>query len=299
MTLRVAAAAYPLHPLASWDAFARKLADWVEDAVGQGAELLVFPEYGAMEVAHLAGPDIAGDLGPSIAAVSDRLPELDALHAELAARHRVHILAASAPAVGATHIAVNRARLFGPDGMIGRQDKQIMTRFERETWGIHPGDPLRLFETALGRIGCLICYDAEFPLLGRALAEAGAQILVVPSCTDTMAGYARVRIAAMARALENQCFVVHSVTVLSAPWCPAVDENHGRAAIFGPPDLGFPDNGILAEGPLDRPGWVCADLDLDRIARVRRDGQVLNHAHWPESAAAAAGLQGNAKFLKG
>jgi predicted amidohydrolase len=162
-----------------------------------------------------------------------------------------------------------------------------MTRFERETWDVGPGGPLRVFDTALGKIGILICYDAEFPLLGRALADAGAEIILVPSCTDTRAGYSRVRIGAMARALENQCVVVQSPTVGYAQWSPAVDENVGAAGVFGPPDLGFPDTGILAEGALNDPGLVAAQVDLAAVATVRAQGAVFNHAHWPESAARA------------
>jgi predicted amidohydrolase len=75
---------------------------------------------------------------------------------------------------------VNRARFFAPDGSRAYQDKQIMTRFERYEWGIVSGEGLRVFETALGRLGILICYDAEFPLLARALVEAGIDILMVP-----------------------------------------------------------------------------------------------------------------------
>lgn len=151
-----------------------------------------------------------------------------------------------------------------------------------------PGGPLRVFDTALGRIGVLICYDSEFPLLGRALVEAGAEILLVPSCTDTLAGFTRVRVGAMARALEGQCITVHSPTVGLCDFCPAVDENVGAAAIYGPPDRGFPETGILAETALNTPGWAMAEVDLETVRAVRRNGQVLNHAHWPEQAARAA-----------
>jgi predicted amidohydrolase len=91
----------------------------------------------------------------------------------------------------------------------------------------------------------------------------------------------------MARALEGQCVTVQAPTVGKAAWSPAVDENVGAAAVFGPPDLGFPPTGVLAEGALDAPGWVFAEVERDAVARVRREGAVLNHAHWPESAARA------------
>nr|WP_237400106.1 carbon-nitrogen hydrolase family protein [Rhodovulum sulfidophilum] len=279
--IKIAAAAYPIDRLDSWAGYEAKLTAWVAEAAGAGADLLVFPEYGAMELAMLDGAAAAADLEASLVAVSARCEQASALHAWLAREHGVHILGASAPVWQGTR-PVNRARLFGPRGEAGHQDKQIMTRFEREDWNVHPGGPLALFDTALGRIGVLICYDCEFPLLARALVEAGAEILLVPSCTDTLAGYWRVRIGAMARALEGQCVVVQSPTLGEAPWCPAVDVNIGAAAIYGPPDTGFPPTGILAEGALNAPGWVYAEIDRAEIARVRTAGQVLNRAHWPE-----------------
>ncbi|MEM6578411.1 MAG: amidohydrolase, partial [Pseudomonadota bacterium] len=98
------------------------------------------------------------------------------------------------------------------------------------------------------------------------------------------AGYWRVRVAAMARALEGQCIVVQAVTVGTAAWCPAVDENTGCPGFFGPPDTGFPSNGILALGAADKPGWTFAEIDLSTVANVRKNGQVLNKTHWDEQA---------------
>ena len=290
MTRRVtlAAAAYPLDPLPDFAAYAAKIYTWVADAAGQGADLLVFPEYGALELAHLGGPAVAADLEAALHEVARHLPQADALHAELAMRFGVHILAASAPVFAGGARPVNRARLFGPQGLIGHQDKVMMTRFEREDWDVVAGAGLTLFDTALGRIGVVICYDSEFPLLARALAEAGAEILLVPSCTDSVAGFTRVRVGAMARALENQCVVVQAPTVGICDWCPAVDENRGRAAIYGPPDHGWPETGILAEGAMDAPGWVLATLDLSLVAKTRASGGVLPHLHWPEQIAPAA-----------
>lgn len=280
--MKIATAAYPLDPLRNWSEFRDKLTSWVADAAGQGAELLVFPEYGAMELSMLAGPEVAGDLERCLHAVSDLIGDVDSLHADLAARFGVHILAGSAPVVDDSIAArpVNRARLFAPGGSVGVQDKQIMTRFERDPWDIAPGGPLRLFDTALGRIAILICYDSEFPLLGRAVAEA--DLLLVPSCTEALAGYSRVRIGAMARALEAQCVSVMSSIVGDAPWSPAVDEGTGMGGIFGPPDIGFPATGVIAEGVLNSPGWTYGEVDLARVAHVRADGGVLNRSHWAD-----------------
>ena len=280
--IKIAAAAYKFDWFDDFEAYRAKLTRWVEAA--SDCDLLVFPEYGAMELASLGGKDIASDLEASLHEVARAQAARDALHAELAAAHGIHILAASGP-VFVGERPFNRAVLFGPDGVIGHQDKQIMTRFEREEWNVVANPGLRVFDTPVGRLGILICYDSEFPLLARQLAEAGVEVILTPSCTDTVAGFNRVRIGAMARALESQCVVVHSPTVGSCDWNPAIDENRGRAAIYAPSDGLWPETGILAEGEMDKPGWVKARVDLDRVRESRQDGRVLPIAHWPESAA--------------
>ncbi len=287
--MKIAAAAYPLDWFDDWQGYEDKLTAWVAEAAGQGAELLVFPEYGAMELASLGGAEVAADLEAAIRMVAQHGPAADALHDRLARMYDIHILSASKPYYPEdTSRPVNRASLFGPNGLIGHQDKVMMTRFEREDWDVVAGASLTVFDTALGRIGVTICYDSEFPLLARALAEAGVEILLSPSCTDTLAGFTRVRVGSMARALENQCVVVHAPTVGLVPWCPPVDENVGRASIYGPPDRGWPETGILAEGALNTPGWVYADISLDLVRRSRADGGVMPFAHWPEQVVPAA-----------
>ncbi len=278
--MRFATAAYDLDWLDSWAQYEDKLNAWVAQAAGNGAELLVFPEYGAMELSTLDGADVAGDLERSIQAVSDRMEDVQNLHQRLAKEYKAYILGASAPVAAGVGRPVNRAELYAPDGRQDHQDKQIMTRFEREQWDIAPGGPLKLFDTALGKIGVLICYDSEFPLLGRALSEA--DLILVPSCTEALAGYWRVRIGAMSRALENQCVTVMASLVGNNDWSEAVDMNTGTGGIFGPPDKGFPQTGVLAEGVLNQPGWTYADIDLSAIADVRADGHVLNRTHWDE-----------------
>ncbi|WP_439149746.1 carbon-nitrogen hydrolase family protein [Sulfitobacter sp.] len=279
--MKIATAAYPLDVLTSWAQYEDKLASWVAGAAQYGAKLLVFPEYGAMELATLAGLDVAADLEASLFAVSDRLPDADVLHQKLAAEYGVHIVAASGPAATATR-PVNRARLITPDGKIGVQDKQIMTRFEREVWHVIGGNALQVFDTTIGKIGILICYDSEFPLLGRALAEC--DIIAVPSVTESMAGYWRVRIGSMARALENQCITAMSSCVGPADWSDALGLSYGAGGIFCPPDVGFPPTGVLAAADINVPGWTYAEVDLAQIARVRADGVVLNRAHWQDQA---------------
>ncbi len=287
MKVRVAAAQYPIDPIASWEAYVEKISRWVGEAAENQAQLLVFPEYGAMELARSFAPQVWSDLQQSIDFIGGLRGSIDALHAELAERHQVHIVAASLPERTEDGAAYNVARAISPKGRVREQRKLIMTRFEREDWRVQGGRDVTVFDSRIGMFGIAICYDAEFPLIARAMSEAGAAMILVPSCTDSLAGYYRVRVAAQARALENQCYVVQSPTVGEAPWSPAVDNNVGAAGVFGPPDVGFPDNGVVALGSMNEPMWLYADLDLTAVTRVRLEGQVLNNKHWREQPGAA------------
>lgn len=281
MTLRIAAAQFPVSRPLDWAEFESGLRDWVARAAGQGAQLLLFPEYAAMRLTALLPETTPQDLARQLDALQAFRDAYLTLHRGLASEFHVHLIAGSFPWRMDDGNYRNRAWLCSPE-RAEYQDKIVMTRFEREEWGITGGHELRVFETALGRVAINICYDAEFPLLARAQVEAGAELILVPSCTDALAGYHRVRIGAQARALENQCIVVQSPLIGAAPWSAAIDVSTGCAHVFGPPDLGFPHDGVLASGVLDEPGWVYADVDLASIRRVREQGQVLNHRHWPE-----------------
>lgn len=281
--VRVASAAWPIEPYADWAAYAARLERWVGEAAANNARLLVFPEYGNMDLASLLDPAVARDAPAQAGPLADMAGDVAALHAGLARRHGVHILAGSMVERDERGRIVNRARLFGPEGGAGYQDKLILTMWERTHWTIAPGAPqMTLFDLGFARVGVIICYDSEFPAAAQALAAAGAEILLIPSCTDSLAGYWRVRIGAMARALEAQCFTVQSPTIGAAPWSAVVDANVGAAGIFAPPDLGMPADGVLALGEPDTPGWTYADLDLDALAELRRSGAVRGPAHWGE-----------------
>ena len=289
--MKIAAAAYPIDWHNRWNDYVGKLRVWVRTAAEQGAELLVFPEHGALELASLAGEDNARDLRRAIDAVTARIKDVDELHGSLAREFKVHILAATGPIRREDGKAVNRARLFAPDGSHGHQDKVMLSRFESEDWGLEPGRGLRVFETTIGRIGVLIGYDAEFPLLARALAEGGAETILVPSCAENPRGYWRVRTGAAARALENQCVVVQAVAVGEAGWAPPVARTTGAACVLGPPDVGFPEDGVIAAGKADAAGWVYADAPAEAVRKVRAEGSVLTLFDWPRQAAAAAAAE--------
>ncbi len=255
------------------------MSKWVAQGAATGASLLVFPEYAAIEQAACFGPDVYSDLQKTLHTVAELAASRVAFHLDLARENDVHILVGSGPVLKSDGRFVNAAQLVTPHGLVGEQEKIVMTPFERD-WGISGGGPLRVFDTDLGMLAILICYDSEFPLLGRALTEAGAEVVLVPSCTERVSGFHRVRTGCMARALENSIVTVQSPTVGDALWSPAVDRNEGSAGIFVPSEHGVSDTGVLAEGPLSQPAWVTATIDLERLHRVRTTGEMRNYADW-------------------
>lgn len=279
--LTVASAQYGIGSPTHWSDYVTKIEKWVGEARQQGAQLLVFPEYFSMELCHLFDESTRRSLPHQLRAMQDLLRDFKKLFSRLSAHHRVYIVAGTFPTQDKDQTYRNRCFFFYPDGSCVHQDKIQMTRFENEQWKMSRGLELRIFDTEFGKMGINICYDSEFPMIARRQVEAGAELIVVPSCTDTLAGYWRVRIGCQARALENQCYVIQSPTVGHAPWSEAVDINTGAAAIYTPVDYGFPDNGVLAIGDQDQPCWVYAEIDLLNVARIRSTGQVFNHRDWP------------------
>jgi predicted amidohydrolase len=288
-TIRLGLLQYPVERVASVKAFAAKLDSWLTAAAPR-ADLLVLPEYACVELgAGLVGRDADSAAPP---APTDEATELAAMVAHsgrilaalrmAAMRHGTWLLGGTLPMRDGTRV-VARAPLIAPDGRLAFQEKRMMTRFEAERWGIQSGAPPAVFDTPWGRIGISICYDVEFPEHVRVQVEAGAWLILAPSCTDSLHGFTRVRVSAAARAIENQCYVGIAPTVGEAPWSAALDVNRGHAAVFGPADRGFPADGVIAAGTLDAAEWVFATLDPGPIEHVRAHGAVRNHRDWPRT----------------
>ncbi len=283
--MRLALLQYRVGRYASFAAWQDALDARLAEAAAAGADLLVLPEYASMDAIAAPLPDLAAELD----AACDHHDRVVAALQAAAARHRVWLLGGSLP-MRQGNTVINHAPMVAPDGRVAFQQKHCATRFERELWGVSPGRPPGVFDTPWGRIGVCICYDMEHPTLARAQVEAGAWLILVPTDTDTIAGFNRVRLSARARAVENQCFTAVCTTVGDAPWLAALDANRGYAAVFGPVDRGFPEDGVIARGALDTPGWLYADLDPARIAAVRTGGAVLNHRDYAAAPPACAAL---------
>jgi predicted amidohydrolase len=301
--VRVASAQYGIDEFADWNSLETNCARWVKEAADAGARLLAFPEYASMELAslgerrqgerrspdrHLLGPlpvnledrRKALSLRWASDAVQNFIPRYLSMFAELALTHHVYILVGSLPVRHADGSLTNRAFLAAPDGGLAWQDKIVLTRWEREVWGMKGGSEIRVFDTDFGPIGINICYDVEFPIVARRQAEAKARIILVPCCCDSLRGYYRVRVGARARALENQAYLVQSPAIGNSGWLAEFGRVVGFAGIYGPPDLGPRESGVLAQGKDERAGWIYADLDLTALDRIRGNDVTANVEEW-------------------
>ena len=277
--MKVAVAKYPIQAPADFAAFAERQAAVLGAAAAQGARVAVLPEYLSLELAATFDAGTRADLHASLAAIQRYREDWLALYARLAASLDMYIVAGTVLLAQGNGRYRNRCDVFAPQGAHLWQDKLQLTGFEKGLGVIEGGDALKVFDLDGVRTGVAVCYDSEFPLPVRAQAEAGARLLLVPSCTDTEAGATRVRVGCLARALENRVFVAQSVTAGEAPWSPALDINTGEAAVFAPMDRGFPADGVVAQTAGDQ-AWAIADLDLDALDRSRADAQVANDRDW-------------------
>lgn len=314
-TVRIASAQYRIDQFGSWELLEAHVTRWVEEAAGAGARLLVFPEYASLELAglpdsriaerrsperHLLGPLPVnpGDRRKSLSlfwateAIQPLIPQYLSLHAMLAMRHRVYILVGSIPVRHPDQTTTNRAFLIAPDGSMAWQDKMVLSRWEREFWKMRGGDEVRVFDTEFGPVGVNICYDVEFPIVARRQAEARARIILAPCCCDSLRGYYRVRVGSRARALENQAYVVQSPAIGNSDWLAEFGRLVGFAGIYGPPDLGPRESGVVAQGQTEAPGWVYGDVDLSAIDRIRGNAVIANADDWTAHTAIGPAVRG-------
>jgi len=277
--MKIAVARYSVGSPADFEAFAARQRAVLGEAAALGARIAVLPEYLSLELAATFRRHIFSDLPASLAAIQQYRQAWLELFTTIARERNMHVVAGSFLLDTGNGRYRNRCDWFTPSGEHLWQDKLQLTGFEKGTGLIDAGDALKVFEIEGIRIAVAICYDSEFPLPVRRQYEAGARLLVVPSCTDTAAGATRVRVGCLARALENRMFVAQSVTAGLAEWSPALDVNTGEAAIYAPMDVGFPADGVLAQ-TTEGQTWALAELDFAAFEASRGSAQVANDRDW-------------------
>lgn len=259
---RIAIAQYALRGDASAEQVVRRALEVVERAAQRGAELVMFPELFVLDAWPTSSTESEADITRRIA--REVTPEAHRALEAAARRHRVAILAGSAPELRGGEL-YNTARLFLADGSSVKQDKLRLTPWGRQI-GMRGGDELTVFDAPWGRTVILICYDVEFPSITAALVERSAEVILVPSMTESEAGADRVRWTAAARAVEHHAYVLVAPTA----GAPTDDWRHfGRAVALTPRAPGFP--GVLAEAETSEATLLLADLDLGRLRQSRND----------------------------
>jgi predicted amidohydrolase/GNAT superfamily N-acetyltransferase len=219
---------------------------------GYGSDFAVFPEL--FNAPLMAMYDDQNEAEAIRSLAEHTIPIRDYM-VKAAMKYNVNIVTGSMPMVEGG-ILYNMGFLCRRDGSWERYEKVHVTPNEKSAWGIHGGRQVRVFDTDCGKVGVVICYDCEFPELVRLLALQGMQLLFIPFLTDTQNAFSRVRLCAMARAIENECFVA--------------------IAVFTPCDFAFPASGIKGEATANTEMVLVVDVDLSLLKDLHHRGSVQN-----------------------
>ena len=271
----VAASQHRVQAADSWQTYCANVAARL-DVLPQNVKIALFPEYGAIELSAMfpLGRSITAEL----ADLQELLPEFVQFYSEQAQKRDMVIVAPGLLVFKPElNNYVNRSWVLFPDGQVSYQDKQHLTQYETTPMAIARGDALHCFHWQGLTFAVAICYDSEFPQQVMALTNAGAELILVPACTDKPAGHSRVAVSCRARALENQCYVLQAPLRGEADWSELIDVNVGQAGLYTPIDIGFNDDGIQAVAA-DDDDWLVQEIDPAKLQRVRTGGQVLNFA---------------------
>jgi predicted amidohydrolase len=252
-----------MQPAANVDAAARLIGE----AKSAGADYVQTPEMTNVlesKRERLLAVIVEEDKDPSLAAFRELARKLGLF---------VHI-GSLAIKVGPDR-AANRGFLIDPHGGIAaRYDKIHMFDVDlaggesyRESRTYRPGEMAVLADLPWGRLGVTICYDLRFPALYRALAEAGATMLAIPSAFTVQTGEAHWHVLMRARAIENGSFVFAAA---QAGKHESGRETYGHSLIVDPWGR------ILAEGGTE-PGVVMAEIDISEVAKARARIPSLEH----------------------
>ena len=239
----------------------------VREAKAAGADLVMTPEtsnmlgLGRRDMMAAARPE-AED--PSLAAFR-----------ELAAETGAWLLLGSLVLRASGDKLANRSLLIDPGGhIVARYDKIHMFDVEipdgqsyRESKAYAPGAQAVTADLPWGRLGMTVCYDLRFPQLYRALAQAGADFLSIPSAFTRFTGQAHWHVLLRARAIETGCFV----------FAPAQCGSHeGGRETYGHSLIVAPWGEVLGDGGT-APGVTLAEIDPAEVAKARAMIPALDH----------------------
>lgn len=268
--VRACAVQYQMRMIKNFEEFAHNCEYFVDVASDYRCDIVLFPEMLTMQLLSFLPNKSPGS---AIRQLDQFTKQYEALFSNLAIKYNINI-------IGGSHFVIenddlyNVSYLFERNGKISKQYKIHITPHEKKWWGVKPGNTVEVFDTDIGKISILICYDVEFPEISRIAVSKGAQILFVPFNTDERRGYLRVRYCAQARAVENQVYVVLAGCVGNLPQVENLDIHFAQSAILTPSDVEFHREGIATEAPANSETLIFQDLDINLIMRNREFGSV-------------------------
>ncbi|HSH76055.1 MAG TPA: GNAT family N-acetyltransferase [Longimicrobiales bacterium] len=269
--VRLCAVQYGMRAIESWEEFETQCSFYIDAAAQSKADFVIFPELLTTQLTGLEGGRRPAEAVRKLAELTPRYLDY---FSQASVKYNVNIVGGSQFTRGEGDRLLNVAYLFRRDGTIEQQPRIHVTNDEMRWWGLDEGAELGVFDTDRGRIAILGSYDIQFPELARLAASRGAVILFVPFAAEDRGSYLRVRYCALARAVENDVFVVASGTTGNLPFVPHADTHHAQSGIFTPIGYSFARDGIAGEATENVETLVTADVDLDQLRRHRYEGAV-------------------------
>lgn len=243
---------------------------YIQQAVGEGAKLIVLPENFTIMGLHPEDKVKCSEtFGHGM--IQDFLRDE-------ASRYGVWIVGGTIPLAvpGRDKKVYASSLVFNARGeCVARYDKihlfdialHAEKEIHQESQTISPGQDIVVFDSPLGKCGLAICYDIRFPELFRAMQEKGAELIVLPAAFTVPTGKAHWDVLIRARAIENQVYMIAAAqTGIHANQ----RKTYGHSMIVNP-------WGMVSAVLEDDVGVVCADIDLGFLHQLRRDFPVLSH----------------------
>jgi deaminated glutathione amidase len=241
----------------------------IGEAVNAGAKLVVLPENFALMGEH--------ELDKLKVKENDGAGPIQDFLAETALKHGIWVVGGTIPLAGDQENKVRASSLVYNDKgeRAGRYDKMHLfdvavpdtEEVYRESNSIEQGDSPVVIDTPFGKLGLSVCYDLRFPEFYRKLVALGAEILLVPSAFTAQTGAAHWETLLRARAIENLAYVI-------APNQGGFHINgrktYGHSMIIDP-------WGLILDCYKTGGGFVCAEIDHERLTKVRSSFPVLHH----------------------
>jgi nitrilase len=283
----VQAASHPQDSLAS----ARKAAELIARAANEGARLSVFPE------AFLGGYPKGASFGTPVGmrkpqgrldyqayyqAAIDLDGEEIAVVAEAAAATDMFVVIGVIERAGGT-LYCTAVFLDGKRGLVAKHRKLMPTAAERLIWGFGDGSTMPVLETALGRIGAVICWENYMPMLRMAMYDQGITLYCAPTADDRDGWAATMRHIA----LEGRCYVLSACQHITRAAYPqeydcALGNDPSTVLMRGGSMIVAPLGNVLAGPHYSGETILFASIDPAEIVRGKYDFDVVGHYARPD-----------------